>query len=130
MSLFGNLFVKVFGNLFGSSGGSTFTLAHVRMELYEVSQGTVRLDWTELSGGFSYYVRQNGTQLAASAGTSETISGLLVDTDYAFEVIAISQFATVKYVSNTIHYSYSSENSTTATYMTRIKPYPSTNLFN
>jgi len=94
----------------------------VKLDLYEVTLGTVQLNWSGSATNFS--VNVNNVTNSTVTGQTTTISGLLVDTDYSFTVIP-NIGGIPQGISNAAQYRYGSNETTTVTYMKRIRPFPS-----
>jgi chitinase len=75
----------------GSGGGSggTAPAAPTGLMVTGTTASSVSLSWTAPSGTVTgYYVFENGTQVAAVSGTSDTVTGLAASTSYTFTVAA------------------------------------------
>jgi chitinase len=73
----------------GSGGGGTAPAAPTGLTATGTTASSVSLSWTAPSGTVTgYYVFENGTQVAAVSGTSDTVTGLAASTSYTFTVAA------------------------------------------
>ena len=93
------------------------------LELTEVALGNVQLYWP--NWGFdTYTLTINGVDQTPTTALNIVISGLLVDTQYTFRVTGNTAGVPVLRT-NERAYSYSDNETTTVTYMKRIRPFPS-----
>jgi chitinase len=73
----------------GSGGGGTAPAAPTGLTVTGTTASSASLSWTAPSGTVTgYYVFENGTQVAAVSGTSDTVTGLAASTSYTFTVAA------------------------------------------